>query len=638
MVGIMDKLKGKNGNNTQIQGYRPNVSDGDYFVHPKLKRKFTGLIQVIENIKEFGTEMGHRNYIFAGPPGTGKTLGVEYVATELGAILYDGKTLQNAAHISAAFQEFRKYAKQSKVLVVINELDKFSNREDVTDPNQALLLNTLLDEMNGSESNHNIFIIGTTNRPNAIDSALRRNKRFGKEIEFLPPDRDGRYEILKINAINYRAGEKKGGVLGIGAKKVGGELAAYDSKEAIKERDNGGKPNEETKGMVSIPFLSRKKPTQQKSPEKAVLDVIDPREQAKTIMGDQSDDNGSNVEEGEGLEDISQMHLDPTKKYGHKFDINEDQLADMADVTYGYTGADLVALLNEIFENTLMYNRRIVEQKDIDYGLLNTKPSAIKDMPFKEPKIKFGDLGGYENHTRLLKTIVQNNMIEEEEGTTIMFYGPKGTGKTYFAEALAGEYGYNLIVVNGSAPEDKWVGETGKKLDKYIQRAKQLAPCVLLFDEIDSLVEKKGIMSHKGSWTGLLQSKLSDPIPGVVTIGTVNDIYKITDTFRDRFIYKMFFGMPTEKDLVKVWEKHLTNGVKAEEVASINTKLSCRDIAHCNRMINGWGIKPSIEVYKKIVKNRKNPDNTKWDEMVNDYGDSVQDFENIMEFMEEEEK
>ena len=501
-----------------IKPRKPKVTKDSFFMHPKLRRDYEGIIATLRNIEAFGKEMGHRHHIFSGPPGTGKTLGVDYIATEVGFPVYDGKLIINPQAVTQVFEQLREQAQSQPSILVINEIDKFSSRDAIIDPMQQQTLNQLLDEMDGAESNHNLFIFGTTNRSNNIDPALRRAKRFSKEVEHMPPDREGRLAILK-------------------------------------------------------------------------------------------------------------MHAD--RRGGHKFEVRESDLENAADVTFGYTGADLVGLLNEAFTNSILDNGRTkINQCDFEYALTRTKPSAIKDMPFREPKVRFDDLGGYRDHKDVLRRIIQNS-----DGSIVLFYGPKGTGKTEFAEALAGEYKYNFIVVSGSEPEDKFVGETGKTIDKYLERAKQLAPCVLLFDEIDALVEHKGFESHKSSWSGLLQARLSKPIPGVYVIGTINRPDRLKGTFIDRFIHKLYFGMPNPEDQETIWKRYLPDSIDARVLVEINGNLSCRDISRAQRTVVDYGIIPNLEVYKKLIRGVNPSIEGNYEDIVKQLGDAVADFRAVKDFI-----
>lgn len=515
----------------ELKPITPKVGDEDFYMTPRLKEDLEGVILSIKNRDKFGKVMGNRNHLLLGPPGVGKTLGVMYIATQLNFPVYDGKNIGTADAIKQTFEQLREAAKGNNPLILmINEVDKFSSRDDMVDPMQKERLNQLLDEMDGVESNEGIYIIGTTNKPDCLDIALRRPKRFGKEIEFMAPDRLGRLKILAMHA------------------------------------------------------------------------------------------NG---------------------KGDHKFRVAPDLLAHAATVSYGYTGADLVGLLNESFTRAVVINEKDkdsrleekqflrIKQEDIDYARKKIKPTAIRDMPFREPQRKFSDIGGYSSHKDILRRIAGGG-----KGATILFYGPSGTGKTDCAEALAGEFGYNYMFVGGSEPEDKFVGETGKKIDKILDRAKQLAPCVLTFDEIDSLVEKRGVISHKSDGTGLLQSKLSRPIEGVFIIGTVNRPDLLGKAFIQRFTHRLYFGMPSVDEQKEIWRTYLPENLRdcVDEIIAVNEGLSGRDIANAIRIARDYGAEPGIEIYKHLVKNIRH-DVEGYEGIIGSIGDAVRDYEDIRGFL-----
>lgn len=494
-----------------IVPFEPKITIEDYHVPESLKRELDGVALTIEHIADFG-EMGDRNILFSGPPGTGKTLGAQYLASAIGGLIYDGKLVNNADAIRMTFAQLREVAKQQEkpIFLVINEVDKFSSREQVIDPTQQATLNALLDEMQGFDKNENIYLIGTTNRADSLDNALRRPGRFSKEIEFMPPDRQGRLKILEIHA--YRK--------------------------------------------------------------------------------------------------------------GHKFKVDKEDLENLAEKTFGYTGADLSGLLNEAFVEALRNRRTEVSLKDLEYGFSKTKPSAIRDMPFREPKIKLNSLAGYDTHKTLLRKIISGN-----DRGTLLFYGPPGTGKTAFAEALAGEYGYNLLFVSGSELESKWVGESKDRLAKVFARAKQLRPCIVALDEIDSFLETKGAITHQKEQTGYMQSVMSRPEEGVYVIATTNNPHYLKEAMLDRFPYKLFFPLPVGKEQEAVWKQYAPEGITPEEM--VQDGLSCRTIAHACEKAKTYGF-ASKEAVQRLV-GSKVVDDAKYKELAATIGDDVADYKALEE-------
>lgn len=495
---------------SSIAPIEPKMTIDDYYMPPSLKRELDGAALTVRNIADFG-EMGNRNILFSGPAGTGKTLGAKYLAASVSGLVYDGKLVNSADAVRETFGQLREVASQEQkpIFLIINEIDKFSSREQVIDPQQQATLNALLDEMDGFDSNENIYIIGTTNRPDSLDNALRRPGRFSKEIEFLPPDRQGRWHILNIHA--YRK--------------------------------------------------------------------------------------------------------------SHKFEIDEQDLQLIADKTFGYTGADLRGLLDEAFVEALRDNsRKVISSADLEYGFSRTKPSAIKDMPFREPKIKLADLAGYETHKKLLRRIMGGN-----PGATMLFFGPPGTGKTVFAEALAGEYGYNLLFVSGTELESKWVGESKDRLAKVFARAKQLRPCIVTLDEIDSFLETRGAITHQKEQTGYIQSVMSRPEEGVYVIATTNNPHYLREAMLDRFPYKLFFPLPSREEQEAVWKKYLPTDITPETM--IREGISCRAIAQACEKAKTYGF-PSQDAIQRLIRS-KNSNNSAYQELAKEIGDDVADYQSL---------
>lgn len=491
------------------------VNSEDYYVHPGLAEDFEDLKTVISNIDDFGNEMGARNYLLSGPPGTGKTLGAMVLASELKVPFYDITAFVKSGQTEMVFQELRNaLQKDKKLIALIDEVDGLSSRGEIVDPMQYQAFTQFLSQLDGVADNNGIFLLMTSNRPNGLDEALR--SRIAEEIEFMPPDKEGRHKILKIHA---------------------------------------------------------------------------------------------------------------NKK--HNFKVADKDLTSLANVTFGYVGRDLKQLLNRAFTKAKRDNRTDVRYEDLEYGLKKTKPSAIRDMPFIEPKIKFENLAGYGDHKALLKSVV-----EKSNGSVMLFYGPKGCGKSAFAEALAGEYGYNFILLKGSELESKWVGETKDRAEKVIKRARQLAPCVLCFDEISSFVERQGVLSHKDSQTGYLQSVLNRPPEGVYIIGTDNNPNFLRGPFIDRFIHKLYFGTPSKDEQEAIWRLYAPDA-DFGELVKINPNLSCRDIFHACKQAQDFGQGLATKVLANLVKGINN-DTKDYMEVVKAVGDSVGNYRRIRELMENE--
>jgi len=150
---------------------------------------------------------------------------------------------------------------------------------------------------------------------------------------------------------------------------------------------------------------------------------------------------------------------------------------------------------------------------------------------------------------------------------------------------------------------------------------------------MDALVEKKGMISHKSGWTGLLQSKLSRPIEGVNIIGTMNRPDLINDTFVQRFPHRLYFGMPSPEEQEEIWKRYLPERVDPKALVEANNKLTGRNIAHAALVAGDYGLEPSVEVYRHLVENIQPSDGAVYDEIRGKIGDSVKDYDNVKRFL-----
>ena len=346
-----------------------------------------------------------------GPPGCGKTLIARAVASESDAHFI---TIQGPEIMSKYYGEseqrlraiFREAQDKAPSIIFIDELDAIApKREDVSGEVERRVVAQLLALMDGITSRGQVIVIGATNRPNAVDPALRRPGRFDREIEIDVPNRTGRLEVLHIH----------------------------------------------TRGMP------------------LAKDVI---------------------------------------------------LERLADVTHGYVGADLQALAREAAMKTL---RRIlpdidleqdvipadiledleVSQDDFQGALKEIQPTAIREVFIEIPNVNYDDVGGLQDVIASLQEAVEWPIkspgrflklgISPPKG--VLLYGPPGTGKTLIAKAVASESESNFISIKGPELLSKWVGESEKAIREVFRKARLASPCIIFFDEIDSMAPRRGSSS-----------------------------------------------------------------------------------------------------------------------------------------------
>jgi transitional endoplasmic reticulum ATPase len=423
-----------------------------------------------------------KGILLYGPPGTGKTLLAKAVANESGAnfISISGPEIfskwygQTEENLRKIFEEAEKNAPS---IIFIDEIDAIaSQREKVTGEVEKRTVSQLLTLMDGLKKRGKVIVIAATNRPNAVDPALRRAGRLDREIEFPVPNRNGRLEILKIHTRN--------------------------------------------------------------------------------------------------------MPLDKI------VDLNW-----LADVTYGYVGADILALCKEAAMSALrrllpkikwreekelpreLMEKLVVKKEDFDNALRLVEPSAMREVLVEVPKVKWEDIGGLENIKESLKEMVEWPLknpesferlgIEPPKG--ILLYGPPGTGKTLLAKAVANESGANFISVKGPELLSKWFGESEQKVRELFRRGKQVSPVIIFFDEVDALVPRRGHTTHEASER--IVSQLLTEISGVeemkdVVIVAASNRPDLIDTALlrpgriDRFV---LIPAPDEKARLEIFEVHTKN-------------------------------------------------------------------------------
>ena len=195
------------------------------------------------------------------------------------------------------------------------------------------------------------------------------------------------------------------------------------------------------------------------------------------------------------------------------------KLEELASITHGFVGADLESLAKEAAMNVLrkylpqmqldkeeqisqeILQKLLINQDDFLDALKVVRPSAMREVLVETPNVNWEDVGGLDDTKQELKEAVEWPMkypdsfkrmgIRPSRG--ILLYGPPGTGKTLLAKAVAKESEANFINIKGPSLLSMWVGKSEEGMRKIFERARQVAPCVIFFDEIDSLAGKRGV-------------------------------------------------------------------------------------------------------------------------------------------------
>jgi transitional endoplasmic reticulum ATPase len=349
------------------------------------------IVAILLSIKEgkFPSKRPPRGLLFYGPPGTGKTLLMKVLAKKLRLsepIIIRGPEIispyygKSEARLREAFEEAKEKAeKENLAIIFIDEIDSIAPRRDQTrgelEPRLVGQLLSLMDGLEREVSKGHVIVIGSTNRPEALDPALRRPGRFDLEIEFDPPNVDERKRILEILLNEYAPNKYK--------------------------------------------------------------------------------------------------------------DINLDEIAEQ---TIGFTGADLLQLLNESLLLAALEGRDYITQKDLLKAKDNIKPSALREFYMEKPKNRINEI---ENKERV-KNIAQQFVSESRFKAVLLRQDISLADKiaSTIASLVCEKLSCPYIVVRANWFKSKWFGEMEKSIRELFERIKRLQPCIVYIKLLDAIAPK----------------------------------------------------------------------------------------------------------------------------------------------------
>lgn len=292
------------------------------------------------------------------------------------------------------------------------------------------------------------------------------------------------------------------------------------------------------------------------------------------------------------------------------------KLEHLAEVTHGFVGADLEQLSKESAMNALrkiipklnleedsipaeILNNLQVYQNDFNEAMLGIQPSALREVFVEVPNVGWEDIGGLikekEEITNSIELPLKHPKFFSHMGAQqpkgILLYGPPGTGKTLLAKAVAHETQANFISIKGPELLSKWVGESEKGIREVFRKARQAAPSIIFFDEIDSIAPVRGKSFDSGVTERMISQFLTEldgleELRGVVVIAATNrpDMIDPALLRPGRFDKIISLGMPDETARLEILKIHtrtvpLEADVNLDELSKKTEKFTGAEIA-----------------------------------------------------------
>lgn len=346
------------------------------------------------------------------------------------------------------------------------------------------------------------------------------------------------------------------------------------------------------------------------------------------------------VPDKEGRFEILQIH---TRGMPLSKDVDLEKLASMS---HGFVGADLHALAKEAAMRSLRkvlpeidlatesipsetLKKIVVTMQDFLEVIKEMEPSALREVFVEVPDVKWDDIGGLTAIKQELQEAVEwplkyQGLFNHTDATPpkgVLLYGPPGTGKTLIAKAAANESEANFISIKGPELLSKWVGESEKGVREVFRKARQAAPCLIFFDEIDAITPARGGAGSDSHVTERVISQLLTELDGleiltnVVVIASTNrpDIIDPALLRPGRFDRLLYVAPPDDESRTQIFSIHtkkkpLADDVKIKDLVEKTKGYTGADIAALASAAVMLALREHITKYKdpKEAEDKKN--------------------------------
>ncbi|ETO29663.1 hypothetical protein RFI_07458 [Reticulomyxa filosa] len=495
-----------------------------------------------------------RSVLLHGPPGSGKTLLANALAGEAGVgflsvsapELVQALSGQSEAKIRSLFDTALANA---PCILFIDEIDVIaSKREDASKDMEKRIvaqLLTCLDNLARHAMEKAVLFIAATNRPDSIDSALRRGDRFDRELAMGIPDKKGRKKILSVITQTMKLeedfdfdliAEKTSGFVGADLKALTKEAGVIGVKRILRELK-----------LVNAHWSANRSANANDSDNDGDDDNNNNNNNDDNNNGNDNDNDNDNDKWNNEIEDLQALEegLEMDYSFYRNVRLNAIQLID-----------------------------HYIKESDFLDALKVVQPSARREGFATIPDVSWNEIGALNEVRKVLEREIIDRisykklyqMFKVDSAAGVLLYGPPGCGKTLLAKAVASQSGASFISIKGPELLNKYVGESERAVRTVFDRARSSQPCVVFFDELDALAPRRDSDASGNHVSQRVVNQLLTEMDGIQSRG---DIFVIGATNRadiidealmrpGRFGKKIYIPLPDKNGRLDILKKQCT--------------------------------------------------------------------------------
>ncbi|GJQ71047.1 putative ATP- binding protein [Trypoxylus dichotomus] len=558
-----------------------------------------------------------RGFMLHGPPGCGKSLLCKAVSGQLKIPLVRAVGTELIGGVSGETEKrirklFNIALAEAPCILFIDDIDTIAGKREnsVKDHEKRMVTQLVccLDELGSREKGDSVLVVGATNRLDAIDPAVRRAGRFDREICVGIPNIQARTEILQILAARMKLRENFDfqSIAHATPGYVGADLLAVIREAAFSAAYRCYQGRRQTeKGKRERERDSRKR---KKRDGKSGMDV-----EGKEVESDEDDysperkEKTRRLEEGKADEEVTVTSA-PESIPTYSLDsppvlvIDDNGNGDVDETTR--LPETLQQLVTWLLASTPLTKEELttlrITEEDFQKALKIVQPSLKREGFASVPDTTWADVGSLgslkdELKLSLLDPVKHSQAFEDLDLTMpsgILLWGPPGCGKTLVAKALANEAGINFLSVKGPELLNMYVGESERAVRVCFERARNSAPCVIFFDELDALCPKRSDNGDSGASMRVVNQMLTemDGVQGrygVFILAATNrpDIIDPAILRSGRLDKILYVGIPSAEDRVDILKALTKNGAKPRLAPDVNLE----EVGRCRNYVGYTG-------------------------------------------------